>query len=149
ETGEGQLGERYQTALLNLSAEVKVSLRLLAQSNKLTINLIVQAAWAALLARYSGQEDVVFGETRACRRPDFEKAGSVVGVLMNTFPFRLQAAGSKTFLELLKELRDQHVAMRAHERATLAQIRECSGIDRTAELFQSIVVFEEYNLDSA
>ena len=149
ETDQAQSGERYQTARLNLSAEFKSSLQRLARSNKLTVNLIVQAAWAALLARYSGQEDVVFGETRACRRPDFEKAASVVGVLMNTVPIRLHITGSKPFLELLQELRDQHVAMRPHESTPLGYIREHSGIDRTVELFQSIVVFEEYNLDSA
>jgi amino acid adenylation domain-containing protein len=149
ESNPVQSEEIYQTAPLNLSAEVKASLQLLARSNKLTVNLIVQAAWAALLARYSGQDEVVFGETRACRRPEFEKAGSVVGVLMNTVPIRLHITGSKTFLELLHELRDQHVAMRPHECTPLARIRECGVIDRTAELFQSIVVFEEYNLGSA
>jgi len=148
ESDQEQSGERYQTARLNLSGEVKAALRLMARSNKLTVNLIVQAAWAVLLARYSGQEDVVFGETRACRRADFEKVASVVGILMNTVPIRLHATGSKTFLELLRELRDQHVEMRAHESTPLAHIRECSGIDRAAELFRSIVVFEEYNLGS-
>src|SRR5262249_44212169 len=87
---KGGSEDRYQTVQLSLSTEVKDSLQRLARSNKVTITLIVQAVWAVLLARYGGQEDVVFGETRACRRPDFEKGGSVVGLLINTVPIRLQ-----------------------------------------------------------
>ena len=149
ESDEGQSGDRYQTVRLNLSNEVKASLQRLAQSKKLTVNWIVQAAWAVLLARYSGQEDVVYGETRSGRRVDYGEADSVVGLLINTVPIRLQPTGSKAFLKLLQELRDQHVEMRPHEWTPLTHIREASAIDRTAELFQSIVVFEEYDLGAA
>ena len=138
-------GDRYQAVRLNLSAELKSSLQLLAQSKKLTINWIVQAAWAVLLARYSGQEDVVYGETRSGRRSDYEEVDSVVGLLINTVPIRLQATATKSFIELLQEVRDQHVEMRPHECTPLTLIREASGIDRTAELFHTITVFEGYD----
>ncbi|HKQ08711.1 MAG TPA: amino acid adenylation domain-containing protein, partial [Blastocatellia bacterium] len=145
ESDAGQSGERYQTVHFSLPAEVKDSLQLLAQSKKLTINWIVQAAWAVLLSRYSGQEDVVFGETRSGRRTDFESVGSVVGLLINTVPIRLHVEGRKTFLNLLQELRDQHVAMRSYECTPLTRIRAGSGLDRAAELFQSLVAFDEYS----
>src|ERR1044072_2810134 len=143
--GEGQSGDSYQTVRLKLSPEVNASLQLLAQSTKLTINWIVQAAWGVLLARYSGEEDVVYGETRAGRRSDYDEVGSVVGLVMNTVPIRLQATGTKAFIELLQEVRDQHVQMRPHEGTPLTRIREASGINGRAELFQSIVMFEEYD----
>src|SRR5215212_10056352 len=146
---EEQSGDRYQVVHLNLSAELKTSLQQLAQSKKLTVNWIAQAAWAVLLARYSGQEDVVYGETRSGRRSEFEEVDSVVGVLINTVPIRLQATATKSFIELLEDVRDQHVEMRSHECTPLTQIREVSGIDRTAELFQSLVVFEAYDLRTA
>ncbi|MGH9969400.1 MAG: non-ribosomal peptide synthetase, partial [Pyrinomonadaceae bacterium] len=142
---ESQSGDSRQTVHLNPSAEVNASLQRLAQSKKLTVNWIVQAAWGVLLARYSGQEDVVYGETRAGRRSDYEEVGSVVGVVMNTVPIRLQATGTKTFIELLQEVRDQHVQMRSHEGTPLIRIREASGINGRAELFQSMVMFEEYD----
>ena len=142
ESDQGQSGDRYQAVHLDLTEELKTSLQLLAQSKKLTVNWIIQAAWAVLLARYSGQEDVVYGETRSGRRSDYEEVDSVVGLLINTVPIRLQATATKSFIELLQEVRDQHVEMRPHECTPLTLIREASGIDRTAELFQSVVVFE-------
>ncbi len=144
-----QSGERYGAAQVNLASEVKLSLRALAHQNKISVNLIAQAAWAVLLARYGSQEDVVFGETRACRTLGFECAASVVGILMNTVPVRLYAAHGREFVDLLLELRAQHLERKAYEHTPLVRIRECSGIDGTAQLFQSIVVFEEFDLDSA
>src|SRR5215216_139913 len=149
QSDKGRSKDRYQTVQLSLSNEVKASLQRLARSKKLTVNLIVQAAWAVLLTRYGDQEDVVFGETRSGRRSGFEQASSVVGLLINTIPIRLQVTGSKTFLKLLQELRAQHIEIRAHESTPLTHIREASLIERTAELFQSIVVFEEHDLGSA
>ncbi len=144
EADKGSPEDRYQTVQLAVSTEIKDSLQRLAWSHKVTVNLIVQALWAVLLARYGDQEDVVFGETRACRHPNFENATSVIGLLINTVPIRLQVSGSKLFLELLQELRSQRVEVRPYESTPLTYIRDASSIDRTVKLFHSLVVFEEY-----
>jgi hypothetical protein len=51
-----------------LSPTTTSQLRALADEHQLTLNVFVLGAWALLLHRYSGAEDVVFGATRACRR---------------------------------------------------------------------------------
>ncbi|HEY2942658.1 MAG TPA: condensation domain-containing protein, partial [Vicinamibacteria bacterium] len=42
-----------------------------------TMNAVLQSAWALLLQRYSGEDDVVFGSTRACRRSALGGAAGV------------------------------------------------------------------------
>lgn len=142
-------GEKYGTCAIALSSDLKGSLLAMAQHHKVTVNIILQAVWALQMSRYAGDPDVIFGETRACRRPVFEGAPSVVGVLMSTLPMRLHVAPEKRFNRLLQDLREQHVALRKYEHTPMSDIREWSGITKTAELFESLIVFEEHDLDSA
>src|SRR5258708_29260855 len=121
----------------------------MAQPHKVTAGMIVQAAWGLLLSRYTGGLDVVFGETRACRRPVFEGTPAVVGVVMNTVPIRLRLCSAARFTDLIQDLRAQHIALREYENTSLSDIREWNGISGVAEMFNSLVVFEEFELDSA
>src|SRR5690606_32806798 len=90
-SGVGPWSE-HATESLPLSAESTDALRLLAERNRITLNTLVQGAWALLLSRYSGQRDVVFGATRACRRSSVPDAESIVGPLLNTVPVRVDVA---------------------------------------------------------
>ena len=51
----------------SLSAEMTCTLQLLARKHHLTLNTIVQGAWALLLSRYCGDADVVFGTVMSGR----------------------------------------------------------------------------------
>src|SRR5262249_2738360 len=61
-----------------LSATFTSALRALAKEHDITLNNILQGAWASLLSRYSGEEDVVFGATRDCRHTALAGADSMV-----------------------------------------------------------------------
>src|SRR5205823_6388377 len=53
--------EQHGEWRLNLSAATTAKLRSFAREHQLTMNTLVQGAWALLLSRYSGDDDVVFG----------------------------------------------------------------------------------------
>lgn len=149
EQGKLSAAVRYGVYELSLPAGFKSAVKNAALRQRVTVNLMVQAAWAVLLARYSGQEDIVFGETRACRRGDFPGSAAAVGLLINTVPIRVCANPARTFAGLLRDLRDQHFDFRDHEHLPLHRISSLSGIPRNAEMFNSIVVFEEHDLNSS
>ncbi len=121
-------------------------LRQVARRSGATLHNLVQAAWAVLLARYSGRTDVVFGGTRAGRRSTVPDADSIVGLFINTLPVRADVSMNRTVRELLEDLRTQWIAMRPHEQIPLARIRELTTIAGDRPLFQSFVVFETYDL---
>ncbi|NEQ28113.1 MAG: non-ribosomal peptide synthetase, partial [Microcoleus sp. SIO2G3] len=77
---------------IKFSAETTAALQFLAQQHQLTLNTLVQGAWALLLSRYSGHEDVVFGTTTSGRPPALAKAESMVGLFINTLPVRVQVS---------------------------------------------------------
>ena len=73
-----------------LSRETTTALRTFAESRGVTLNTLLQTAWAILLHRYSRETDVVFGATRACRRSAFADADEMVGLFINTLPLRVR-----------------------------------------------------------
>ena len=133
---------------LRLSAKVTARLNALSQQYHLTVNTFLQGAWALLLHHYSGEEDIVFGATRACRRSTLTDADSMVGLFINTLPLRVQVRPEAKLLDWLQELRTQQIELREHEHTPLVKIIGWSEVPRGTPLFESIIVFENYLLDT-
>jgi amino acid adenylation domain-containing protein len=146
EVSEAESG--YGVQDVRLSETVTSALQSVAQQHQLTFNTLVQGAWALLLSRYSGEEDVVFGATRACRRSAVEGAESMVGLLINTLPVRVRVPNEMPLIPWLQELRTQWIALRDYEHTPLVEIQGWSDIPAGQQLFESILVFENYQLNS-
>jgi amino acid adenylation domain-containing protein len=133
---------------IRLSTEITSALRALADKNELTLNTIVQGAWSLLLSRYSNESEVLFGVTRACRRSTIDGADAMVGLFINTLPMRVRVNPEATLIPWLKELRSQSIAMRAYEHTPLEKVRRWSDMTPGKPLFESILVFENFHLNS-
>ena len=131
-----------------LSHEQTTALRELAASRGVTLNTLVQSAWAILLHRYSRETDVVFGATRACRRSTFPDADEMVGLFINTLPLRVKLEPEAGLDELLQEVRAQQVELREHEHTPLVSVQGWSEVSRGHPLFETIVVYEDRTLDT-
>ncbi|MDN5882600.1 MAG: condensation domain-containing protein, partial [Nitrosospira sp.] len=57
-----------------------------ARHARITVNTLVQAAWALLLNRYTGQQTVIFGATVAGRPADLPEPERLQGLFINTMP---------------------------------------------------------------
>ncbi|MBI5302092.1 MAG: amino acid adenylation domain-containing protein [Chloroflexi bacterium] len=132
------------------SAEVETRLSLattnvlqsVARQNRLTLNTLVQGAWALLLSRYSGEEDVVFGATVSGRPAELPGAETMVGLFINTLPVRVRVTPNLPVVAWLQELQTQQVELRQYEYTPLVQIQSWSEAPRGLSLFDSILVFE-------
>lgn len=124
------------------------ALRAHAKERDVTLNTIVQAAWALVLGRHAGEDTVVFGATRAGRHA-IGGADSILGLLINTLPVRADVSRGRTLDALLFDLRARWTGMRPHENTPLTTIREVSELRRETSLFQSVLVFENYDLETA
>ena len=129
---------------LELDVETTQRLRSLAKSHGVTLNNLVQGAWALALGRYNGTDEVVFGATRACRHWGDQSADDSVGLLINTVPFRVRIAPDLPLARWLRGLREQQVALRPHEHSALSQIRQWAGLPGDAPLFRTLLVFENF-----
>ena len=115
-----------------------------ARSHSLTLNTILQGAWAILLGRLTGRDDVVFGTTVAGRPPEIAGIQTMVGLFINTLPVRVRLRPTEPLSELLTRLQDSQSQLIAHQHLGLAEIQRLMGL---GELFDTLVVFENYPLD--
>jgi amino acid adenylation domain-containing protein len=96
-----------------LSAEVTCQLRDLAQHEHITLSTILLAAFATLLYRYSGQEDLIIGVPRFARtQAAFEH---IIGYFTNLCPIRAKMTNAMSVHDLLQQTRYRLVEARDHQ----------------------------------
>ncbi|MFT4115710.1 amino acid adenylation domain-containing protein [Bradyrhizobium sp.] len=133
---------------LEVAPERTRAIQSAASAAGVTTNTLLQGAWALLLGRLSGERDVVFGATRACRRSGIPGADGIIGLLINTLPVRMDIDPAAELCTWLAAIRSQSVAMRPHEHTPLARVQGWSDVERGRPLFESIVVYEHLTLDA-
>ncbi|WP_129933703.1 MULTISPECIES: non-ribosomal peptide synthetase [unclassified Pseudomonas] len=129
-----------------------VRLRELAQAHQLTVNTFAQAAWALLLARYSGDRDVAFGVTVAGRPVSMPQMQRTVGLFINSVALRVQlpAAGERCSVrQWLQGLLQSNMELREYEYLPLVAIQACSELPKGQPLFDSLFVFENAPVETA
>ncbi|OFA57824.1 hypothetical protein BEN35_04605 [Streptomyces fradiae] len=113
----------------------------LARTAGVTVNTVVQGAWALVLARLAGRTDVVFGATMAGRPPELPGVESMVGLLINTLPVRVPLDGSQPVREMLQRLQDRQSALMAHQHLGILEIQKTAG---PGAVFDTLLVYESF-----
>ncbi|WP_164021375.1 non-ribosomal peptide synthetase [Pyxidicoccus trucidator] len=134
---------------LGLGAEKTAVLQSFARQQGVTPGTLVQAAWALLLGRYSGRDDVLFGVTVSGRPSDLPGVEEMVGMFINAIPARVRLPPRQSVGAWLKTLQGWLMEARQHEHAPLVEVRRWSDIPPGPPLFESLVVFENYPVDTA
>jgi amino acid adenylation domain-containing protein len=132
---------------VRLSKRTSEALRSVARENRLTLNTVIQGAWAFVLSRYSGDIDVCFGTVVSGRPATLTGVESMVGLFINTLPLRTQVLGESLPIPWLKTLQAQQLGARDYEYAELVDIQRWSDVSPGIPLFDSIVIFENYPSD--
>lgn len=115
----------------------------------LSASIPILAAWAFVISRYSGKDDVVFGVTVSGRSPQLANAERMVGLFINTLPLRVSILHDVTVGDWLGSLQKRLLDLQDFDHVSLLDIQTWSPIPKGAPLFESIVVFENYPLGSA
>lgn len=102
-----------------ISAEVTDALKRIASEHDTTLGVVAAAAFAALLARLSGQYDVAMGTTANRARPELKQ---LVGRFANLVVLRIDVLGDPDFLELLSRTRDAVTEARQNQDAALGRL---------------------------
>ncbi|HEX8276904.1 MAG TPA: amino acid adenylation domain-containing protein [Longimicrobiaceae bacterium] len=132
-----------------LTAETVDALRALARERRLTLNTVVQAAWALVLARRADTDDVVFGATVSGRPAELPAVEERVGLFINTLPVRVRVPGDETVGGWLERIQERQAETRRREHTPLVDVHRWSGLPWGAPLFESLLVFESYPSDPA
>ncbi len=113
------LGQRLHVVL---DAELTAGLKRLSQQQGTTLFITLLAAWAAVLSRLSGQDDLVIGTPTANRnRQELEP---LIGFFVNTLALRLDLSGDPSVAALLARVRQTALAAQDHQDLPFEQVVE-------------------------
>ncbi|MFD2345911.1 amino acid adenylation domain-containing protein [Sinorhizobium terangae] len=124
-------------------------LKRLARQHGTTVFMTVLAAWAAVLSRLSGQDDLVIGVPSANRgRREVEE---LIGFFVNTLALRLDLSGAPSVAELLARTRRTALAAQEHQDLPFEQVVEIvkppRALDQTP-LFQVMLAWQNNSVGS-
>ncbi|MBM0274430.1 non-ribosomal peptide synthetase [Micromonospora tarensis] len=129
---------------LPLRAGLATDLAGAARTAGLTVNTVVQGAWGLTIGQLTGRSDVLFGATSAGRPPELPGVEAMIGLFVNTLPVRLRIDPATPLADLLGELQERQAGLMAHQHLGLAEVTRLAGV---GELFDTLVVFENYPID--
>ncbi|MFY0479946.1 amino acid adenylation domain-containing protein [Achromobacter marplatensis] len=141
----GQTG--YAKCYTRLDAAATARLAAFAQRQRVTLNTLVQGAWALLLQRYTRKDAVAFGATVAGRPHSLPGVERIMGLFINTIPVPVAHRPEQPVGEYLRSLQALNLDLREHEHTPLADIQRWAG-SAGRSLFDSIIVFENHPVDA-
>jgi len=142
-------GDEIAQQPLIMSAASTSALHALGRQHQLTVNTLLQGAWALLLARYTGENDVVFGTAVSGRSVDLPGIDVMIGPFNNFLPTRAQIVAETSLLAWLKAFQLAQVEQRQYEYTPLVQIKAWSDVPAQLPLFEMYLTFENFPIDSA
>ena len=137
----------HATETVVIDAGTTAALTKLARDARVTPNVVVNAAWALLLSHYADSRDVVFGASFSGRPAELTGVESMVGPCVNNVPVRVAFAPGQPLKSWLEELQRTQVELTPHQYAPLEQIHRWAEAPRRDRLFESLVVFQNYQVD--
>lgn len=141
--------ERHGYRESRLPFSLLMALQSTGAARGLTLNTLLQGAWAILLHRYSGQREVVYGTTVSGRPPELPGVGQMVGLFITTLPLRLKIEPDMLLASWLDQVQAEHLAMRQFEYCSAGQIHQWSEMPGALPLYESVLVFENYPVEDA
>jgi amino acid adenylation domain-containing protein/non-ribosomal peptide synthase protein (TIGR01720 family) len=139
-----------ESAKLVLPEDATRRIQQFARKNHLTLHTVLQAAWAVTLSRYSDREDVMFGGVVSGRAGNTASGGDrAAGLFIRTLPVRIRVSDDLPVDAWLSALQSRQTEREVHAHVPLVTIREMAPLPRGADLFDTLLVLENYPIDEA
>jgi len=144
ETADGQQTALPRTTELRLPAEATARLVDETRSRGITVNTLMQMAWALVLSRLTDTLDVVFGVTVSGRPPELTGVETMVGLFINTVPLRVRLDPAGSAGEQCRAVQRDAALLREHSYLGHAQLRALGGV---GEMFDTLLVYENFPMN--
>ncbi|GAY17441.1 non-ribosomal peptide synthetase [Mycobacterium sp. shizuoka-1] len=126
---------------LTLPGTDTTQLAVAARARGVTINTLLQMAWALILSRLTDSDDVVFGVTVSGRPPELAGVETMVGLFINTIPLRVRLDPNSTVAQHCSTVQREAAELRDHCQLTHSALRGLAGV---GELFDTLLVYESF-----
>nr|WP_228632394.1 non-ribosomal peptide synthetase [Halomonas sp.] len=131
-------GSDIEEVRVPLAAELAQQVRQQAQRYGVSTASLFHLAWALVLSKTTGRDDVVFGTVLFGRMQGIEGAERALGMFINTLPVRIKV-GAQGADKCLRQTHDALSELMHHEHASLGLAQRCSGLSGGTPLFTSLL----------
>ncbi|TWS93706.1 non-ribosomal peptide synthetase, partial [Reyranella sp. CPCC 100927] len=135
-----------QEQRVDLGADLTARLKEASRVGRVTLNTLMQGAWALLLSRYGGRESVRFGMTVSGRPAELPGVEGMVGLFINSLPLWLAVPPAAAVGAWLRDLQGHNAELRQYEHVGLGDVQRWTGRSGEA-LFDTLLVFENYPVE--
>ncbi|MGV0624794.1 amino acid adenylation domain-containing protein [Mycolicibacter minnesotensis] len=142
-------GALPQTFEVSLDGEATAALTEWARSNGLTLNTVLQFAWAVLLGRLTDRDGVVFGAVVSGRPQQLTGVEAMVGLFINTVPVVAVTPPQAEVIATCQALQRDSAAMRDLGYLSLSAVQRAGGGGGSGAVFDTLLVFENAPVGSA
>jgi amino acid adenylation domain-containing protein len=118
----------------------------LVQQHKVTPATVFYTAWGVLLQKYTGSDDALLGTTVSGRSAPIDGINEAMGLFINTLPLPIVSGPNDCGSHLLRAVAGALRKREAFEHTGLTAIRRYAGLESSQELFDTLVVMENYPL---
>ena len=125
-----------------LEKEKEAGLIQLAARNQVTLSTVMHTLWGILLSKYNDKKDVVFGSVVSGRPSEVQGVEAMIGLFINTVPFRFQFECGDRFAALIQQMQKEALESEAYHYFPLVEIQAQSPLKKN--LFDHILAFENY-----
>jgi amino acid adenylation domain-containing protein len=131
-------GSSIDEARLGLEARLGQRLRARARALEVSAASLFHLAWAQVLARLSGRDDVVFGTVLLGRMQGGAGSERGLGMFINTLPVRI-GVGEEGVAAIVRQTQALLAELLRHEHASLALAQRCSSVPPPTPLFSALL----------
>lgn len=139
-----ELNDRNPLKKLVFDTEKTAILNEVVKEMGVTLNDLFQAAWGLLLAKYSGSNDVVYGNVVSGRPATLEGMDRCLGLFINTIPVRVQFSDGDSLRTIVQKTHTDFINGLPHHYSSLADIQSETALK--ADLVNHVIAFENYPL---
>jgi mycobactin peptide synthetase MbtF len=130
-----------QSTELQLDTEATERLVNGARSRGITVNTLLQMAWATIVSRLTDRDDVVFGVTVSGRPAELAGVETMVGLFINTVPLRVRLDASAPVSQQCFAVQRDSAILREHSYLGHAELRAMGGV---GDMYDSLLVYENF-----
>ncbi len=128
-------------AALHLDRDATTALAEAARARGVTLNTVVQIAWAVTLSAFTDRSDVTFGVTVSGRPGELSGVETMVGLFINTVPLRVRLDPRESVGSQCLALQREFAVLRDNGHLGHAELRSIAGV---GEMFDTLLVYENF-----
>jgi len=148
---DADLVPQHQRHESKLDKELSLSLVDMSRTLGVTQSSILHAAWALVIARFSGHKEALFGTSVSGRTCPLSGIDTAVGLFLNTLPTHIHIDASQRLDDFIKSVQRQLFEQLEHEHVPLVDLQRLLPVGEKRLVFESLLVVEtrdpEFRID--